>query len=75
MSTIIMVQMGVVSLSLLMLMLTITMVQVIVDVDVDNNIGSSDNNVFHVKSHGVCWVSRERRVDRMKRLFGVERKD
>ena len=58
-----------------MLMLTITMVQVIVDVDVDNNNGSSDNNVFQIKSHGVCWVSRERRVDRMKRLFGVKRKD
>ena len=59
-----------------MLMLTITMVQVIVDVDVDNNNcnGSSDNNVFQIKSHGVCWVSRERRVDRMKRLFGVKRK-
>ena len=45
------------------------------DVDVDNNNGSSDNNVFQIKSHGVCWVSRERRVDRMKRLFGVKRKD
>ena len=56
-------------------MLTITMVQVIVGVDVDNNNGSSDNNVFQIKSHGVCWVSRERRVDRMKRLFGVKRKD